>query len=259
MKILTLLSVLLLTSCSNYVNNIHRQIDREERGTSAPVAKTKKKSAESSDYQRYKNKWNTTGDRRPIENPLTYSLGRPSGRVEPSVKRDYRPQRYRASDFRDNDDSGSLWANQGQSASLFTYQNDKRVGDMVIINVLENLRNQISNELKSHFPDKKKVVDGKNQDPRAAAAAAAQNPQANNANTDNDMDMKVYDKVSGTVIEELSKDYILLRGRKEVIYKKEKRSIEIQALVSRKDIMENDYVNSDRLLESKVFILRDKQ
>ena len=252
MKIATLLFALLLSSCSNYVNSIHRQIDREERGSSRTAGN---KSPESSDYQRYKNKWNTQGDKRPIENPLTYSLGRPSGRVEPTVKRDYKPQRYRASDFRDNDDSGSLWANQGSSASLFTYQNDKRVGDMVIINVLENLRNQISNELKSHFPDKKKPSDGKNADPRTAQAQAT---AAATNNTDSDMDMKVYDKVSGTVIEELSKDYILLRGRKEVIYKKEKRSIEIQALVSRKDIMENDYVNSDRLLESKVFILRDK-
>jgi flagellar basal body L-ring protein FlgH len=56
-------------------------------------------------------------------------------------------------------------------------------------------------------------------------------------------------------VEELNKDYIVLKGRKEVIFKKEKRSIEVQALVSRKDIMENDYVNSDRLLESRVFIL----
>ena len=68
--------------------------------------------------------------------------------------------------------------------------------------------------------------------------------------------MKIYDKISGTVMEEISKDYILLRGRKDVIFKKEKRSIEVQGLVSRKDIMENDYVNSDKLLDSRVFILR---
>ena len=68
--------------------------------------------------------------------------------------------------------------------------------------------------------------------------------------------MKIYDKVSGTVMEEISKDYILLRGRKDVIFKKEKKSIEVQGLVSRKDIMENDYVNSDKLLDSRVFILK---
>ena len=57
-------------------------------------------------------------------------------------------------------------------------------------------------------------------------------------------------------MEEVSKDYIMLRGRKDVIFKKEKRSIEVQALVSRKDIMENDYVNSDKMLDARVFILR---
>jgi flagellar basal body L-ring protein FlgH len=159
----------------------------------------------------------------------------------------------KAQDFVDNDSGGSLWANQGSSSSLFTYQNDKHTGDMVIINVLENLRNQISSELKRVFPDKpKKMIDGK-ADPKAAASGAS--TPASSA--DQDMDMKVYDKISGTVVEEISKDYILLSGRKDVIYKKEKKSIEVQGLVSRKDIMENDYVNSDKLLDARVFILRE--
>jgi flagellar basal body L-ring protein FlgH len=123
---------------------------------------------------------------------------------------------------------------------------------MVIINVLENLRNQISAELKRTFPDKPKPGEASGDqgktDSKSAPAAPA-NAQAE------EMDMKIYDKISGTVMEEISKDYILLRGRKEVIFKKEKRSIEVQALVSRKDIMENDYVNSDKLLESRVYVL----
>lgn len=253
MKLLNLLSFLFLFSCANYVDSFHRQIDRQERGKT--VSKSPKSS--NSEMQRYKSRWDTNKDKRPIENPLTYSLGRPSGRVEPTVKRNYQPQRHKASDFRDSDDSGSLWANQGSSASLFTYTNDKRVGDIVILNVLEDLRNQISTELKSHFPDKKKSTkSGDNKTPQAQANAPI--PSPSNA-SDSEMDMKVYDKVSGTIIEELNKDYLVVRGRKEIIFKKEKRSIEIQALVSRKDIMENDYVNSDRLLESKVFVLRDRQ
>lgn len=252
MKLFNALALTLLFSCSHYVDSFHRQIDREERSASRSAPESKE-----SDLQRYKNKWDTRNDKKPIENPLTYSLGRPSGKVEPTVKRNYQPQRYKASDFRDYDDSGSLWANQGSSSSLFTYHSDKRVGDIVILNVLEGLRNQISNELKSHFPEKKKVTNDKSPAAQTPAAAAAAASAATSA--EGDMDMKVYDKISGTIIEELNKDYLLVRGRKEVIYRKEKRSIEVQALVSRKDIMENDYVNSDRLLESKVFILRDKQ
>jgi flagellar L-ring protein precursor FlgH len=243
---------LLLTfvSCANYVDNIHRQIDREEK-----VGRKDPRDPKET-FAPYRNRFHPENDKRPIKNPMTYSLGSDPGgqRLPPPVKREYHQQRAKAEDFVDSESSGSLWADQGSSSSLFTYQNDKHNGDMVIINVLEDLRNQISSELKRTFPDKPrknaKTLDGdKKEDPKAAAAAAA------NPNQVEEMDMKVYDKISGTVTEEISKDYIVLRGRKEVIFKKEKRSIEVQALVSRKDIMENDYVNSDKLLESRVFIL----
>lgn len=253
MKTVLLLLLFNLASCASYVNSIHRQIDREE-----------KLGAREDNYQRdrfasyrQQDRFHPENDKRPIKNPLTYSLGSdPSGTMRPPVKREYRPQRYQADDFVDNGNSGSLWANQGNSASLFTYQNDKRTGDMVIINVLENLRNQISAELKRVFPDKPRRS-GKELSDKGGAGdkKSALTPPTSGNKDDNEMDMKVYDKISGTVMEEISKDYILLRGRKEVIFKKEKRSIEVQALVSRKDIMENDYVNSDKLLESRVQIL----
>lgn len=249
MKNLVFLFVLLLTSsCANYVNSLHRQIDREDRANS----KTPSTGPKYHNSQYWHKKFRPENDRRPIKNPITLSQ---SGQVAPPVKREYRPSRYSANDFRDNSSDGSLWANQGSSSSLFTYQNDKRAGDIVIINVMESLRNQISAELKRTFPDRpkrKKEDDGKKKKTAAAPAPAAPKDQ-------DDMDMKVYDKISGTVMEEISQDYILLRGQKEVIFKKEKRAIEVQALVSRKDIMENDYVNSDKLLESRVYILRDRQ
>lgn len=251
MKNIILCLLFFLVSCAQYVNQLHRQIDREERGHRAVAPDSRDRFA----AYRERDRFRPEDDKRPIKNPVTYSLGSdPSGQVRPPIKREYRPQRYQAEDFVDNENGGSLWANQGSSASLFTYQNDKRMGDMVIINVLENLRNQISAELKRSFPDKPKRAgkelksEGDKKDALTATAAGS------NA-ADNEMDMKVYDKISGTVMEEISKDYILLRGRKEVIFKKEKRSIEVQALVSRKDIMENDYVNSDKLLESRVFVL----
>ena len=251
MKIIFLLPFLFLYSCAGYVNNVHRQIDREEK-----IARGDRSEGMKQHYAPYKNRFARKNDKRPIQEPRTFSMsdGGPSGQLPPPVKRDYRPQRYKADDFKDGDSNGSLWANQGSSSSLFTYQNDKRMGDMVIINVLENLRNQISSELKRVFPDKPKISSANPKDPKAAQAP----PGANSANgaKDEEMDMKVYDKISGTVMEEISKDYILLRGRKDVIFKKEKKSIEVQGLVSRKDIMENDYVNSDKLLDSRVFILR---
>lgn len=253
MKTTILTLLFFLTSCANYVNNIHRQIDREEK-----LSRDDGKTEMRRHYSPYRNRFDRSGDKRPITNPNTFSLsdGSPSEQVRPPVKREYRPQRYQANDFVDSDNGGSLWANQGSSASLFTYQNDKRTGDMVIINVLENLRNQISSELKRVFPDKpKKVAQGEKEKGDAKKEQQAA-PASLGPGKDEEMDMKVYDKISGTVMEEISKDYILLRGRKDVIYKKEKKSIEVQGLVSRKDIMENDYVNSDRLLDARVFILK---
>jgi flagellar L-ring protein precursor FlgH len=253
MKKITLFLLFFLVSCANYVSSIHRQIDRDEK----TPPQRRGSSAQSRFGPREVDRFRPERDKRPIKNPMTFSLGSdPSGQVRPPVKREYRPQRLQANDFVDNDNNGSLWANQGSSASLFTYQNDKRRGDMVIINVLENLRNQISSELKRTFPDKpkKSSKEGKEGGENAEKKAGLNTPSSPNPQ-ENEMDMKVYDKISGTVMEEVSKDYILLKGRKEVIFKKEKTSIEIQALVSRKDIMENDYVNSDRLLESRVFVL----
>ena len=254
MKILILSFLFIFTSCSNYVNNIHRQIDREDK-----VARGDTRQGMREHYAPYKNRFDVNGDKRPIKDPRTFSMsdGGPSGQLKPPVKREYRPQRYKADDFVDAGSGGSLWANQGASSSLFTYQNDKHTGDMVIINVLESLRNQISSELKRVFPDRPKKVTnaGKKDDKNPAASAQA----ATAAPKEDEIDMKVYDKISGTVMEEISKDNILLRGRKDVIFKKEKQSIEIQGLVSRKDILENDYVNSDRLLDSRVFIIRQNQ
>ena len=254
MKILILSFLFIFTSCSNYVNNIHRQIDREDK-----VARGDTRQGMREHYAPYKNRFDVNGDKRPIKDPRTFSMsdGGPSGQLKPPVKREYRPQRYKADDFVDAGSGGSLWANQGASSSLFTYQNDKHTGDMVIINVLESLRNQISSELKRVFPDRpKKVTNAAKKDDKNPAASAQ---AATAAPKEDEIDMKVYDKISGTVMEEISKDYILLRGRKDVIFKKEKQSIEIQGLVSRKDILENDYVNSDRLLDSRVFIIRQNQ
>ncbi len=250
MKTLLLGILLFFVSCANYVNSLHRQIDNEERNEVA----RKRSSRDRYSAYRERDRFRPEDDKRPVKNPVTYSLGSdPSGQVKPPVKREYRPQRYQADDFVDGDSGGSLWANQGSGASLFTYHNDKRTGDMIIINVLENLRNQISSELKRTFPDRPKRAGKELKEGGESSKSSAQTVPG--APADNEMDMKIYDKISGTVVEEISKDYILLRGRKEVIFKKEKRSIQVQALVSRKDIMENDYVNSDKLLESRVFIL----
>lgn len=250
MKTFALALCLILTSCASYVNSMHRQIDREE-GMADP------RNSLNDPYSAYREQgFKRQGvDRRPIQNPNSLSQLNPTNDVAPPVKRDYRARgRTSAQDFVDDGGSGSLWVN-APGGSLFTTDVTKNVGDIVIINVLDNLRGQISSELKRAFPEnapkKKDAAEGA--DPKAAAAAPAAPPAADKGD---ELETKVYDKISGVVAEEINRDYFLLRGKKEVVFRKEKRFIEVQALVQRKDISDNDSINSDRLVESRVIILR---
>jgi flagellar basal body L-ring protein FlgH len=251
MKIIGLLLLGTLASCASYVNSMHRQIDREE-------SRQDPRSSLNDPYSAYREQGfkRKGSDVRPVKNPNSLSQLNPTNDMAPPVKRDYRSRgRTSAQDFVDDGGSGSLWVN-APGGSLFTTEVTKNVGDIVIINVLDNLRNQISGELKRAFPEQ--VVKKKDPaaDPKAAAAAAAPAPAAPGAEKADELDTKVYDKISGVVAEEINRDYFLLRGKKEVIFRKEKRFIEVQALVQRKDISDNDSISSDRLVESRVIILR---
>lgn len=245
--LLLLSGTLLLSSCSSYVNGIHRQIERDERRASG-------KSTSRDPYSAYREQGfkRTRQDRRPVHNPNSLRNLNPAHDMAPPVRRDYRSAGGRATtqDFVDSGQSGSLWVNP-QGASMFTTEITKRVGDIVIVDVLDNLRNQISGELKRAFPEP--IRKAKKEDKKAGAAAA---PAAPPADKGDELETKVYDKISGIVAEEINKDYFLLRGKKEVIFRKEKRVIEVQALVARKDIADNDSISSDKLVESRVVVLR---
>lgn len=252
MKSLSLLIVLsfLFTGCASYVNGVHRQIDRAEgRSKGNPASKDPYSAYREQGFKRRR------ADARPVLNPNSLQQLNPATQVAPPVRRDYRSQGSRASaqDFIDSGQSGSLWVNP-QGGSMFTTEVTKRVGDIVIVNVLDNLRNQISGELKRAFPEP--VARKKKGDKAATPAAAAAAPPAPGGPEKDELETKVYDKISGVVAEEINKDYFLLRGKKEVIFRKEKRFIEVQALVARKDIADNDSISSDKLVESRVVVLR---
>ncbi len=234
MKWLVLLVLFSFFSCANYVQSVHRQIDNEQR---------------QQQRMRYRS------DRRPIQNPVT--LGGPTANTKknlyPSVKRNYNTtakRRYQASDLVDNQSDGSLWSGKNSETFLFVNNNLKRKGDIVIIEVKKQLKDKIQDELKRAFPEPKKRGAKAAEEPageeeaQTAANAPAENPD------------KVYDKISTTVMEQMNQDYLLIRGRKEVMYKKFKRYFEIQAIVSQRDITSTDAVSSTKLLEPKINVLR---
>ncbi len=235
---LVLLSLFLLSSCSSFVQSMHKQFDNEERAK----------------YQQYNRAQQYSNDRRPITNPRTLGVASANSSQNnyPNVRRNYSnsaQQRYQASDFKDNKSDGSLWSGKNSETFLFVNNNLKKAGDIVIIEVMNDLKDTIQDELKRNFPAPKKKTAASAQD----APAAAQEEAAPAAEGSPD---KVYDKISTAVIEQVNQDYLLIRGRKEVLYKKFKRYFEIQAVVSQKDITSRDTVKSTKLLEPRINVLR---
>ena len=245
-KVLLILSLSLLFSCSNYMTKMYKDLDKDQVRRNPPPQDS---------FQRFRG----TTSQNKYHNQLNNRSGQPyNKRVSnqpPEVKRNYRPQssvkkRYTADDLRDNSiNESSLWAGKGRQKHLFTAQTDKKHGDIILINVKKSLKNDMTLELKKAFPDFKKVSttqvgdekDKKKEDPVVKVP---------------EQESKVYDRVSSVVIEEINDDHLLIRGQKSVLFKKRKRLVEIQALVSRRDINDLDSIDSDSLLETSVHILR---
>lgn len=250
MKYLILLFLALTaTSCSSYINKLHRQLDQDiqQDRTAQTQRYAPRRRNDNFDLYRNKNRQFVTNEKRMVKSSRNFKY------VAPKTKRQYRPiekakKRYTADDLNDNGNQASLWAQN--SNQLFYRDAQKRNGDIILINVFGNLKNDITIELKRAFPDpikKKKKGDTKgNEKKEETPATAAAQPQGN----------KVHDRISSVIIEEINQDHLLLRGRKHLLYKNAKRLVEIQALVARKDITDDDTINSDRILENTVTVLR---
>ncbi len=259
-KLLTVISLFTLTSCASYIDRIHRQMDQEEVITNTRP---------SDQFDQFR------AQPRQQMPPATHpQFAAPGPRttahtsyMRPQVKRDYRPmneakKRYNADDLTDSQNEASLWTGNGKGNYLFGAVDDKRNGDIVLIQVAGRLKNEITLELKRAFPEmpapekKKEGAEGAEgaTDPAAAAAGPAPaSAGAQDAAADPD---KVYDRISSVIVEHINEGHLLLRGRKHVLYKNHKRLIEVQALVSRRDITSDDTVNSDRILETSIVVLR---
>lgn len=246
-SIIILLLLSLVTSCSSYINQMHKEFDRADG--KPPV---RRKSDQFSKYRRQK-------VQQSYGQTATTTASNPY--VVPAVKRDYRPvsSRVKANDLEDNRGDGSLWSGVGERNNfLFTLNKEKKNGDIVLIKVEAKLRNDITNELKRAFPRTVKKVaatTGTEEKQEGATEDQVSTAQAAPA-TDENVEDKTYDRISSVVVEEISRDHILLRGRKNVLFHERKRTVEVQALVSRKDIGLDDAILSDKILESNVTVLR---
>lgn len=257
--LLLLGSFFILTSCSSYMNSIYRDFEQQDRANSeVDVA---------DGFEQFRRpKRRTSSQYNKVDRTITTNNERI---VAPSIKRQYKPEkeavkRYTASDLTDQGNDGSLWAASDPNAFLFSNHNNKNSGDIVQISVLSRLKNEITMELKKAFPDnpyerrakaESKSTDSKDADATAAKPAEKREVASEDSSTASG-DGAAQDKISGVIVEEINREHLLIKGRKNVLYKNRKRMVEVQALVSRKDIGENDIISSDAILESNVTVVR---
>ena len=239
-KSVIFLILILLSSCSNYISKIYKQIDQEER------IKRKK----SSDvFSRFRG----TKSDKPISTKET-------SRLKPKTKRSYKghpniKRRYTSNDLNDNSNN-SLWVGEGKDSDFFIEIKKKKYGDIVIVNILAPFKNQITRELKKAFPKRKKPVLKADNTDGTAEAEKKKPAAAEKKEVDEPKIGDALDQISSVVTEKISKTHLLIRGRKEVLFRRRKRLVEVQALVARKDISIEDKVESDKFIESSVRIIR---
>jgi flagellar L-ring protein precursor FlgH len=252
-------SLTLLTSCGSFVDNMYRDLDHQER-VAADAEQDNAIYPDQFDQYRKNTKrrtssvYNKPGRNRGEVSTNTQKM------VNPEVKRQYQDERVAlkrttASDLTDNGNDGSLWGSGDANAFLFSTSKNKNSGDIIQIDVLPKLKNEITMELKRAFPENPydlaaKAAANTSATPApatttAATAAAPANTEAGDT-----------DKISSVVVEEINREHLLIKGRKNVLFKNRKRMIEVQALVSRKDITDADSVSSDSIIESNVTVVR---
>ena len=247
MKIFLGIIVFIMTcSCANYIKNMHKQLD-------ASHSNEKRYSL----YEKYGNRNSqrvkTTGN---------------ENFVSPGIKRYYQPKknmskrkRYTASDFDDNLPNGSFWlASSGRNRDfLFSKNVNVRSGDIVLIQVQEKLKNEISDELKREFPLARKRMGTvkveasveKHKEESASTQSPAQPQQKNNK--------KIYDVISSVVVGEVDENHLVVKGEKSILFRNQKRLVEVQALVKRQHIEPDGSLASDRIIENQIHVTRRLQ
>lgn len=232
-----LMVMLLLASCSSYISKIHQKLDEDE-GRSAKAAPKDK-------FQFFRNQ-------KSVISSQDFKV------LPPPVERQYQDEgerkRYVESDLNDNSNEGSLWYGHGQENFFFAKNKNRRAGDIISLKVMNHLKKEIALELGRSFPILKLEKKGDKATATATATPPA-TPSSEEKREEGD-EKTVYDQISCVIAEEVSKDHILLRGRKDVLYRNRKRLVEVQALIPIRDIQDDDTVTSTSIIESTVAVLR---
>ncbi|MCY4644810.1 MAG: flagellar basal body L-ring protein FlgH [Bacteriovoracales bacterium] len=167
-----------------------------------------------------------------------------------STRKFYNKKRKKIHDLHDNSNEASLWSGEGKENYLFLRNTSRKRGDIVIIAIGPKLKEEIDLRLSKSFrrtnikkAKRKKVALNENRSLKKGS-------ENNNTNVD--------EKISTVIVDEIGKDHLLLRGRKQIPYKRGDGLIEIQALIARKDLGNMSAIHSNKILESKILSLGEK-
>jgi flagellar L-ring protein FlgH len=241
-KLALIISLFIISSCASYIKQWHGQLDND---TKTYNNSRRKKSSKFDLYRKKK-----------INKKFNIST-KTHAHLRPATQRKYTTaqgsQRTKAQDLEDNVNTTSLWAGQGENSYLFTTSTRKKKYDIIIINVFSALKNDIQAELGRAFPVRRKKEDTTKKDQAKNKSPVDILPEPKQEEVNNN---DVFDRISSVIVEEINKDHILLRGKKSILFRNRKRQIEIQALIARQDISLNNAVNSDKIIESSIEIMR---
>jgi len=266
----SLFSIILfnLLGCSGLIGKIQQQISNEEA-----VQSKNSLPQNNSPFGKLKTSRN---DKKPIKDPITFSVNGDENIQDQAQENTVYKKRLKVSDFVDSRPAASLWDNYDDSSSFFSTSNYRKRGELIVIDVMDSLRKNISRELRKTFPLNSFFAQGANANPendlvmnknantapdKSTADSINPNRQpgasAGPEKADDEIAEIVYDKISTRISDIIDDQHVILKGRKEVFFRNTKRLVEIHALVKKADIDSKEIVKSENLIESRVFIIKN--
>ena len=132
-----------MSSCSHFVQKIQADIQRQKAaaGTSGNQSPPL--------YNNAMKQKTTKFDERKINDPLTFTAYGDEHLSKNSRNLNTRKTR---NDFIDSGNGGSLWGSYDSSTSFFTNAMTIRESDIIVVEVLEDMKKSITRELRKAYP-----------------------------------------------------------------------------------------------------------
>ena len=242
----------ILCSCASYIASTHKKFDEYDQ---------KQKEEKQNSQKNKEEHFFLYGDRkRPYKSNLNITKLISNHRYSRYASKNHKKvkTRHKVSDLSDNNNNNSLWFNNKDSRNvnyLFTRDEVKQIGDIVLIHVYKKFKNEISQELRRVFAKQKnKKQNAKT--PKTSMKGEGTKSSSVSPEREKRQNNKVKDQISGIIIGEVSTNHLLIKGQKRLLYRNMKTTVEVQALIARRNINDNDVIKSDDFLDFSIEVIK---